>query len=207
MSKNSTHSLNLNPSFSESNDFLKSNGKNEKNELYLPKLSFKVSNTCSKDNNEEDIFNSSIKSMLNNIKEINSDINFKFNIIEQKDNNIKNKNNHNNKSQENTYNNISNNMTYSEIPYNNNYKPKNIIQNLFKKEIEKAVQANSSYKVKNKVNSASKKLKNIPSAFNIKASNKGNSNKVTNLNTPINNKNNKNEIRSKSSLIKNLQLI
>ena len=204
MSKNSTHSLNLNPSFSESNDFLKSNGKNEKNELYLPKLSFKVSNTCSKDNNEEDIFNSSIKSMLNNIKEINSDINFKFNIIEQKDNNIKNKNNHNNKSQENTYNNISNNMTYSEIPYNNNYKPKNIIQNLFKKEIEKAVQANSSYKVKNKLNSASKKLKNIPSAFNIKASNKGNSNKVTNLNTPINNKNNKNEIRSKSSIITNL---
>ena len=207
MSKNSSFSLNLNPTFSESNDFLKSKMKNdnETNELYLPKLSFKISNTCSKDNNEEDVYNSSIKSMLNNIKEINSDINFKFNIIEQKDNNSKNKNNHNiNKSQDNTINNINNNMTYSEIPYNNNSKTKNIIQNLFKKENEKNAQTNSSYKVRNKLNSVSKKLKNIPSACNIKTINKGNSNKATNLNTPNNIKNNKNESRAKSTIIKNL---
>ena len=143
--------------------------------------------------------------MLNNIKEINSDINFKFNIIEQKDNNSKNKNNHDiNKSQDNTINNINNNMTYSEIPYNNNSKTKNIIQNLFKKENEKNAQTNSSYKVRNKLNSVSKKLKNIPSACNIKTINKGNSNKATNLNTPNNIKNNKNESRAKSTIIKNL---
>ena len=63
---------------------------NENNELYLPKLSYKISNTCNKDNNNEGIYNSSLKSMLNDIKAINSDISFKFNIIEQKANNIKN---------------------------------------------------------------------------------------------------------------------
>ena len=209
ISKYSSNSLNLNPSFSESNDFLKLKKENEKNELYLPKLSVKANNTCSKENNDEDFFNSSIKSMINNIREINSDINFKFNIIEQKNNNIKNKNNHNNNaSQENTFNNISNNITYNEIPYNNRtYKSKNIIQNLFKKETEKNIQTHYSNKAKSKIRSTSKKLKNVPSACNIKTINKGNNNKNSIVNTPINVKNNKNEIRNKSSLnriVKNL---
>ena len=209
ISKYSSNSLNLNPSFSESNDFLNLKKDNIKNELYLPKLSFKANNTCSKENNDEDFFNSSIKSMINNIREINSDINFKFNMIEQKTNNIKNKNNHNkNISQENTLNNISNNITYNEIPYNNKtYKSKNLIQNLFKKETEKTVQTNNSNKAKNKLRSTSKKLKNVPSACNIKVINKGNNNKNSIVNTPINTKNNKNEIRTKSSLnkiVKNL---
>ena len=129
-------------------------------------------------------------------------------MIEQKTNNIKNKNNHNNISQENTLNNISNNITYNEIPYNNKtYKSKNLIQNLFKKETEKTVQTNNSNKAKNKLRSTSKKLKNVPSACNIKVINKGNNNKNSIVNTPINVKNNKNEIRNKSSLnriVKNL---
>ena len=208
MSKYSTNSLKIYPSLSESNEFynLQKEKLNENNILYLPKLSSKINNTCTKENIEEDICNSSIKTMLNNIKEINSDLSFKFNIIEQKNNNIKNKNNHNNViSLENTNNNISKNISYNEIPYNStNYKEKNIIQNLFKKESVKTLQQNSSYKGKNKLNSSSKKLKNVPSACNIKIKKEGINKTNT---TPMNTKNNKNESRTKSSLnriVKNL---
>ena len=214
-SKYSTNSLVVNNSLSDSNEFLKlkkdNENENENNELYLPKLSYKISNTCNKDNNNDGIYNSSLKSMLNDIKAINSDISFKFNIIEQKANNIKNKNKNNNNyntSQDDTINN-KNNITYNDIPINNRMdKSKNLIQNLFNKENEKGVKHNSSNKEKNKLYSTSKKLKNIPSACNIKVVNKGNnSNKGSFIATPINTKNNKNETRTKSSItrtVKNL---
>ena len=214
-SKYSTNSLVVNNSLSDSNEFLKlkkdNENENENNELYLPKLSYKISNTCNKDNNNDGIYNSSLKSMLNDIKAINSDISFKFNIIEQKANNIKNKNKNNNNyntSQDDTINN-KNNITYNDIPINNRMdKSKNLIQNLFNKENEKGVKHNSSNKEKNKLYPTSKKLKNIPSACNIKVVNKGNnSNKGSFIATPINTKNNKNETRTKSSItrtVKNL---
>ena len=209
ISKYSTNTVNINPSLSESSDFFKLTKnkeiKKENSELFLPVLSLKPNNTCSKEN-DEDIYNSSIKSMLNNIKAINSDISFKFNIIEQK---YKNKNTHNNTSLDENTNNIKKNNTYYDIPNNNsNYKTINLIQNLFKKETEKTVQQNLSYKGnKNKGNSDNKNLKNVSSASNIKTINKTNSNKLNIINTPLNIKNNKQEARTKSTLtrmVKNL---
>ena len=205
--KYSPQSLNLNPSFSESNDFLKLQKEKEiskqNSELYLPFLPFKVNQTCSKENPDENIYNSSIKSMLNSIKEINSDISFKFNIIEQKN---KNKNTHHNPSQETNENNIKNSVTCYDIPNNNNYKTKNLIQKLFKKDSEKINQQNSSFKgigKNNKLNSTAKKLRNASSNCNIKTIKKIASNKANLINTPLimkNNKNIKNESRTKSTL-------
>ena len=212
--KYSPKSLNLNPSFSESNDFLQLKKEKEiskqNSELYLPYLPSKINQTCSKENHDENIYNSSIKSMLNSIKEINSDISFKFNIIEQKK---KNKNNHNNPSQETTDNNIKNSVTCYDIPNNNNYKTKNLIQKLFQKESEKMTKQNSSFKGNNKNNklsSTAKKFKNSSSNCNIKTIKKNISNKANLINTPLimkNIKNNKIESRTKSALtriVKNL---
>ena len=212
--KYSPKSLNINPSFSESNDFLRLKKEKEiskqNSELYLPFLPSKINQTCFKENHDENIYNSSIQSMLNSIKEINSDISFKFNIIEQ---NKKNKNNHNNTSQEAKDNNIKNSVTCYDIPNNNNYKTKNLIQKLFKKETEKMLKQNSSFKGINKNSklcSTSKKYKNSSSNCNIKTIKKIISNKTNLINTPLimkNPKNNKNESRTKSALtriVKNL---
>ena len=97
-------------------------------------------------------------------------------------------------------------MTCYDIPNNNNYKTKNLIQKLFKKDSEKINQQNSSFKgigKNNKLNSTAKKLRNASSNCNIKTIKKIASNKTNLINTPLimkNNKNIKNESRTKLTL-------
>ena len=177
-----------------------------------------INNTSSK--NVEDIYNKSIKSMLNDIQNLNSDISFKLKIIEQQQqsNKLKYKLNQNNKiglNQCNSINNIKNTNTSTGnhliIPNNNNCKTKNIIRNLFQKNNEKnihqirTIMANRS-KILKFNNSSSKKLKNIPSVGNIKNSKINNSNNNANNSKLIKNIEikNKNENRTKSTITRNV---
>ena len=235
--KNSNSTVEMMPVLSEATEFqkVKRERENENNKLYLPPLSLKINNTYSKDATDEDIYNKSLKSMLNDIQAINSDISFKLNIIEQKENNLKNKNiNQNivNNNQSNTINTIKTNINHFAIPNNNSFKNKNMIGNLFKKDNEKTLQQNyrlTNIKPKNlRIYSSTKKLKNVPSASNIKVVNnvennisknsnynfnKENKNIVTNSpwnmkNMPvIDMKNNKNENRNKSSITRNVKTL
>ena len=230
--KNSNSTVEIIPVLSEAAEFqkVKRERENKDNKLYLPPLSLKINNTYSKDATEEDIYNNSLKSMLNDIQAINSDISLKLNIIQQNSINTKNKNNHQNNlanDQTNTINNNkTNNINHFYIPNNNTFKNKNMIGNLFKKDTDKTIQPISrliSNKAKNlRFNSSAKKLKNVPSAGNIKPiinpvnnnskiinNNMNKENKNTLNNSPwisrnnnpiIEIKNNKNDNRTKSSM-------
>ena len=231
--KNSNSTEEIIPVLSEAVDFhkIKRERETENNKLFLPPLSLKINNTYSKDANDEDIYNKSLKSMLNDIQAINSDISFKLNKIEQCSNKIKNKTNQNIQNigignQSNTINNIKNNINnHFFIPNNNSFKTKNLIGNLFKKDADKTIQPINRFvtnKLKLKCNPSTKKLKNVPSAGNIKSMNKVGNNISKNINKENKNiitnspwnakndpvmdiKNNKFENRTKSSIVRNVK--
>ena len=226
--KNSNSQMDIIPALSEAVDLqkIKRGHENDNDKLYLPPLSLKtnnINNTYSKENNDEDVYNKSLKSMLNDIQAINSDISLKLNIIEQKSNNNKNnQNNQNNQNnnQRNTINTIKSNINHFFIPNNNTFKNKNLLANILKKETDKTIQPINRIIIKSKnlrFNSSTKKLKNVPSAANIKSINNilnknnnynVNKDKNTLTNSPWNTrnnpvidlKNNKNEIRTKTSV-------
>jgi hypothetical protein len=193
---------------------IKRERENENNKLYLPPLSLKINNTYSKDTTDEDIYNKSLKSMLNDIQAINSDISFKLNIIEQQSNNIKNKNRNQNNivnnNQINTISTIKTNINHFAIPNNNSFKNKNIIGNLFKKDTDKTIQQNlrlTNNKTKNfRIYSSTKKLKNVPSAGNIKPINNVENNISKNINYNIN-KENKNFVTNSPWNVRNIPAI
>jgi hypothetical protein len=232
--KNANSTEEISPVLSEAVEIQKAKRREEEenNKLYLPPLSLKINTTYSKENNEEDIYNKSLKSMLNDIQAINSDISFKLNKIEQ--NSIKIKNNNAQNMQTNQVNSMNNNknmMNHFCIPKNNTFKTKNIIGNLLKKDNEKTLQPINRFltnKGKIKCNLSTKKLKNVPSAGNIKqANNTGNNisknnnynmnkeNKNIVANSPwnvknepiIDQKNNKFENRAKSSISRNVKTL
>ena len=202
--KNSNSTMQIMPVLSDVSEYQKKREReNENNKLYLPPLSLKINNTYSK-NNDEDLNNQSLKSMLNDIQAINSDISFKLNIIEQKSNKIKIKSNTNNinineglnQNQGNSISNIKNNIHHFFIPNNNTFKTKNLNGNLFKKDTEKTIQPinriNTNKSKNLSFNSGTKKLKNIPSVMNIKPSNNiGNYNSKNNNYINLNNFTNK----------------
>ena len=216
--KNSNSTVEMIPVLSEAVEYqkVKRDRENENNKLYLPPLSLKINNTYSKDTTDEDIYNKSLKSMLNDIQAINSDISFKLNIIEQQSNNIKNKNQNQlqnnivNNNQINTINTIKTNINHFAIPNNNSFKNKNIIGNLFKKDIDKTIQQNlrlTNNKTKNfRIYSSTKKLKNVPSAGNIKPINNVENNISKNLNYNIN-KENKNFVTNSPWNVRNIPAI
>ena len=235
--KNSNSTVEIVPVLSEAAEYqkVKRERENENNKLYLPPLSLKINNTYSKDATDEDIYNNSLKSMLNDIQAINSDISLKLNIIQQNSINTKTKINNQNilpNEQTNTINNIKSNINHFYIPNNNTFKNKNSIGNLFKKDTDKTIQPINrlmTNKTKNlRFNSSAKKLKNVPSAGNIKPIiNTGNNNsKIVNNNvnkenkniinnSPWNTRNNpaievkntKNENRTKSSITRNVKTL
>ena len=232
--KNANSTEEILPVLSEAVEIQKAkrNREEENNKLYLPPLSLKINNTYSKDNNNEDIYNKSLKSMLNDIQAINSDISFKLNKIEQNSIKIKNSNTQNmQNNQINSINNNKNMMNHFLIPKNNTFKTKNIIGNLLKKDNDKTLQPINRFmtnKGRIKCNLSSKKLKNVPSAGNMKqVNNSGNNNSKNNnyiinkenkniiANSPWNAKNeplmdvknNKFENRAKSSIARNVKTL
>ena len=234
--KNSNSTFQIMPVLSEvvENQNKKIEPEGENNKLYLPPLSLKINNIDLKF--DEDINNKSIKSMLNNIQAVNSDISFKINMIEQKSNKLKNKNNNSPynlndgpANQSNTINNVRNNIHHYFIPNNNTFKTKNLL----KKDQDRSAQIyrlNTNKTNNFSFNSLTKKLKNVPSLANMKSINNSGNNILKNnnmdnninkdtkniiSNSPwkgknmpvIDTKNNKNENRPRTTLSRNIKIL
>ena len=211
--RNSNSTFQILPILSEigENQNKKIEPEGENNKLFLPPLSLKINNTDFK--NDEDINNKSIKSMLNNIQAVNSDISFKFNMIEQKSNKIKNKNNNNSYTlndglvnQTNTINNVKNSIHHYFIPNNNTFKTKNLL----KKDQDRSTQIyrlNTNKANNFSFNSLTKKLKNAPSLSNMKSINNSGNNILKNNNMDNNINKDKNIISNSPWKGKNIPVI
>ena len=148
-------------------------GKNEieTNEIYLPPLSLNNNNNKNQKNTEEN--DKTLKSMLNDIQAMNSDISFKLSIIEQNSNKIKK---NNNESRNDIVNNTLNtlNLSHLNIPNNSTFNLKHYNFNSLninnKKENEKNLPKNKRLRI----NSGLKRMNNVPSAGNIFNTNSNN---------------------------------
>ena len=157
--------LPLRPELTEFSKFPHNNDREneiEMHKIYLPPLSLKNNNKLQ---NDDEANNKTLKSMLNDIQAMNSDISLKLNIIEQNSNKIKkNSVESRNNVVNTTLNNI--NLSHLNIPNNSTFNFKNYNYNALnnnKKENEKNLPKNKNLRI----NSGIKRMNNVPSAGNI----------------------------------------